>query len=423
MLSQEQNEMLTRVGKGTPMGELLRRYWFPVGTTADLKDKYTKKVRLLGEDLVLYRDRSGNIGLIQEKCPHRGVSMVYGFPEEEGLRCQYHGWCFNNHGQCTDQPNEPEESTFKDRVKISAYPIQEMGGLYWTYMGPEPAPLLPRFDGFALKNSIRLIGQTVIPVNWLQIMENSMDPIHTEWLHGHYDSYQKEMRGEENHSPFLRKHDKIAFDRFEYGLVKRRLLKGMSEDTDDWKVGHPVLFPYTLSVGGTAGPGSYAFQMRIPMDDTHTWHVWYTSYAIPDGVEIPESLQGTKMYDVPYLLENGEYRLDFIDGQDIMCWITQGSIADRTDEKLGTTDKGIILYRQVLKEQIDKVAAGEDPLGTVRDPEKNLFIQLPLEKKKHHFSHGFRDITTRFHTRFAPNVEELIEFFEKREKEEKVGSH
>ncbi|GAB7389142.1 aromatic ring-hydroxylating dioxygenase subunit alpha [Bacillaceae bacterium] len=413
MLTKEQNEILTQVGPGTPMGNLLRRYWYPVAAVSELKEKPTKKVRLLGEDLVLYRDKSGKLGLVQERCPHRGVSMVYGIPEENGIRCQYHGWCFDHRGNCIEQPNEPENSTFKDRIKIAAYQVQEMGGLIFAYLGPEPAPLLPRYDGFVVENAIRMIGHAVIPANWLQIMENSMDPVHTEWLHGHYDIYQKSLKGLDVKDAFRKHHVKIAFDRFEYGLIKRRLLEGQTEDCDDWKIGHPVVFPYILAVGGTGGPGTYAFQMRVPMDDHHTWHVWYQSYAVEPGREIPPSLRETVLYEVPYRDENGEFLVDYIDGQDIMCWITQGAIADRTTERLGTTDKGIILFRQLLKEQIDKVERGEDPIGVIRDPEKNKFIELPLERNKHHYSDGFAHITKRFQTRFCPVVEDLIEFFSK----------
>ncbi|WP_134704231.1 aromatic ring-hydroxylating dioxygenase subunit alpha [Ammoniphilus sp. YIM 78166] len=412
MLSQQQNELLTKVGPGTPMGNLLRRYWIPVAATSELKDKPTKKVRVLGEDLVLYRDRSGNLGLIDERCPHRKVSMVYGIPEKDGLRCQYHGWCFNKQGQCLEQPNEPATSTFKDRIKIKAYPVQEMGGLIFGYLGPEPAPLLPRFDGFVVENAVRMIGNAVIPCNWLQIMENSMDPIHTEWLHGHYNAYILERDGKSLEDAFQRKHNKIEFDAFEYGIVKRRLLEGQTEESDDWRIGHPVVFPYMLAVG-SGGLGAYQFQIRVPIDDENTWHVWYMAYAPGEEVEIPEHLKEIPLYEVPYKDENGDYLLDYIDGQDIMCWITQGTIADRTDERLGTTDKGIIAYRQMLKEQIAKVEHGEDPIGTIRDPEKNQFIELPLERHKHHFSAGFKSVFSRFQTRFSPTIAEVVELFAK----------
>lgn len=410
MLSQEQNDLLTTVGPGTPMGNLLRSYWIPVAATSELKDKSIKKVRILCEDLVLYRDRSGNLGLIDERCPHRKVSLVYGIPEKNGLRCQYHGWCFNKHGQCIEQPNEPETSSFKDRIKIKSYPVQEMGGLIFAYLGPEPAPLLPRFDGFVVDHAIRMIGNAVLPCNWLQIMENSLDPIHTEWLHGHYHAYITTLKGKTQEVAFQRKHNKIDFDEFEYGIIKRRLLEGQSEDSDDWRIGHPVVFPFMLAVG-SGGLGSYQFQIRVPIDDENTWHVWYMAY-VPGG-EIPPRLQEIPLYEVPWKDENGEFIIDYIDGQDIMCWVTQGAVADRTEERLGTTDKGIIFYRQMLKEQIAKVESGEDPIGIIRDPAKNRLIELPLERKKHHFSDGFESVFKRFQTRFSPIIDDVVELFAK----------
>ncbi|GMA63284.1 Rieske 2Fe-2S domain-containing protein [Alicyclobacillus fastidiosus] len=410
MMTTGQNETLTRVGPGTPMGELLRRYWFPVAAEVELERKWTKRVRLLGEDLVLYRDRSGNLGLIAEKCPHRGVSLVYGIPEDEGIRCPYHGWCFNHTGQCTDQPNEPQQSTFKQRIRMSGYPVQKLGGLIFAYLGPEPAPLLPRYDAFVAENAIRVVGQAVLPVNFLQIMENSLDPEHTEWLHGHYHEFIHNELGDEVQVAFSRHHVKTAFDVFEYGIIKRRLLEGQSEDSDDWRIGHPVVFPYILAVG-SGGLGTYAFQMRVPIDDTHTWHVWYNAYIPGEGVEIPESLQKLCLYEVPWRHPDGEFITDYIDGQDIMTWVTQGAIADRSDEHLGTTDKGIILLRKLYAEQINKVRQGIDPLGVIRDPAKNTIINLPLERKKHHFSEGFESVTMRFQTRHCPVAKDLIDLF------------
>ena len=148
MLTQEQNEMLTQVGKGTPMGELLRRYWHPIAASAELEEKPTKVVRLLGEDLVLYKNKSGEIGLIDRFCPHRRVDLSYGIPEYEGLRCMYHGWMFNRHGQCIEQPFEETvrpDGRFKKKVTVAAYPVEELGGLLFAYLGPNPAPLVPRW--------------------------------------------------------------------------------------------------------------------------------------------------------------------------------------------------------------------------------------------------------------------------------------
>ena len=177
------------------MGELLRRYWQPIGAAVELDDNPVKPVKLLGESLVLYRDRQGRFGLIGDTCPHRRTSMLYGIPEEEGLRCPYHGWMFNGTGQCIEMPAEAPDSTFPSRVKMPGYPVQELCGLIFAYLGPEPVPLLPRWDMFVWDNVLRDIGSTIIPCNWLQIMENSLDPVHVEWLHGRFSDYVLERLG------------------------------------------------------------------------------------------------------------------------------------------------------------------------------------------------------------------------------------
>ncbi|MGH8059765.1 MAG: Rieske 2Fe-2S domain-containing protein, partial [Candidatus Entotheonellia bacterium] len=161
MLNVKENERLTRVGPGTPMGELMRRYWQPIAAAVELDDDPVKPVRLLGESLVLYRDRKGRLGLIGDTCPHRRMSLLYGVPEEEGLRCAYHGWMFNKTGQCIEMPAEAPDSTFPRKVKTTAYPVEELCGLIFAYLGPEPAPLLPRWDMYVWDNVLRDIGSTV----------------------------------------------------------------------------------------------------------------------------------------------------------------------------------------------------------------------------------------------------------------------
>jgi 5,5'-dehydrodivanillate O-demethylase len=374
MLTKEMNERLTQVGPGTPLGNLLRRYWFPVARTPELDEEPVLAVTLLGENFALYRTDSGALGLVSQRCPHRGASLAYGIPEEEGLRCPYHGWRFNRSGLCNDQPAEPPGSTFKDRIRIPAYPVQELGGLVWTYIGPAPVPLLPRWDLLVRQDLDRSIGVTHLPINFLQAMENSMDPIHFEWLHAIYGNYVRKRQGKPP-SMMPRKHEQIAFDVFEYGIYKRRLLEGEDPETsDDWTTGHPVIFPYILSVGDDNQP---SLQIRVPVDDMHTLHYWYrTSIRQPDAP--PQDT--IPIWDEPYIQPNGRLVVDTVPGQDMMAWITQGPISDRTTERLGTSDKGIILYRGLMLEQMDKVERGEDPMGVIRDPAKNEpYIQIGRE--------------------------------------------
>jgi 5,5'-dehydrodivanillate O-demethylase oxygenase subunit len=418
VLTARENELLTRIGPGTPMGALQRRYWHPVASVEEMRPssglgagRWTKRVRLLGEDLVLFKDRSGSFGLIAEACPHRRASLAYGIPTDDGIRCPYHGWKFDGTGACTEQPNEPAESTFKTKAATTGYPVEVLGELIFAYLGPQPAPLLPRWPGLVGSGLIRTIGWCRVPCNWLQIMENSLDPIHTEWLHGHMNEFVREQRGVSRQ--FSRRHLKIDFAEFEFGIYKRRLLAGQTEESDDWKVGHPILFPNILAIGSGGGDlwTMYSYQMRIPVDDTETIQLTYTAYQPPAGADVPTHLtEHAFHFDVPIYDERGEYRLEILDIQDVMAWVSQGPIARRDLERIGTTDAGVILYRNVLKRELEKVAAGGDPLGTIRDAERNEIV-FPLERNKAHFMDGFAQLIRTTANGFAPCADELVELF------------
>jgi 5,5'-dehydrodivanillate O-demethylase len=381
MLSVKENERLTRVGPGTPMGQLLRRYWHPIAATAELDQEPTKAVKLLGESLVLYKDRSGALGLIGEACPHRRVNMLYGIPEQDGLRCPYHGWLFNETGRCLEMPAEAPDSTFPQRVTTPAYPVQEMGGLIWTYLGPKPAPLLPRWEVFVREGVLRDIGAQVIPCNWVQAMENSVDPVHLEWLHGKYLAYVLDHQGKSQDpayqmayrgaQAFARPHMKIGFDVFEHGIIKRRVVEGRTEEDDEWRIGHPLIFPNILYVGN-------GFQIRVPMDDTRTLHYWYNVHEPYPGVQAPKQ-DKIPFFQVPVIDEKGLFLVDWVNGGDTMAWATQGSIAERSLEKLAESDKGIILYRRMLQQQMALTEDGGEPMNVFRDPVKNVCIPVAKE--------------------------------------------
>ena len=384
MLSQVENEQLTEVGPGTPMGELWRRYWHPIAASAELLERRTKSVRVLGEDLVLFRDKQGRPGLIGPQCAHRRMSMVLGIPDNDGLRCAYHGWLFGRNGKCLDQPYETAEdpnSTFKDRVQMPSYPVQELGGLIFAYLGPEPAPLLPRWELYVREGVLRDIGAAIVPCNWLQIMENSLDPVHVEWLHQHFFNYVQERLGRTEFKGQPVSHKMINFREFEHGIIKTRMLEGETEDDEDWQVGHPVLFPNILLSGSTQRP---TFQIRVPIDDTNTLHLWYTCYQRSAGQQPQEVIPFYKV-PVPTLDATGEPDWSLLDnnsGEDMIAWMTQGGVADRTKEALGLSDKGVILYRKQIKEQLEKVQGGQDPMNVFRDPAKNVSIKLRLEDAK-----------------------------------------
>ncbi|MBM4259815.1 MAG: aromatic ring-hydroxylating dioxygenase subunit alpha [Deltaproteobacteria bacterium] len=368
MLTTDENLFITQVSKGTPCGELLRRYWHPVAAAAELTDeKPIKTVKILNEKLVVYRDRSGKYGLVGERCPHRLASLAYGRVDHEGIRCPYHGWKFNGAGKCLEQPAEPADSTFKERIKHVAYPVEYLGGLIYAYLGPAPAPLLPRWDVLVWERGKRwIVKDSLIDCNWLQAMENSVDPAHLFWLHG--DTAHL--------APRVKKYsEKHEFIRFEYGIKKRRttlpLATGGKPEVDE----HPLLFPSVLRhVARFKGGHRHNLQIRVPVDDTHT-QVFRVSFLPTATDHSPADM------DVPFRCEqlktgSREYDMSLVSAQDSMAWETQGPVMDRSQEHLGVADEGIIELRKMLREQIEHVQQGFDPLGVIRDPAKNRLIDL-----------------------------------------------
>jgi 5,5'-dehydrodivanillate O-demethylase len=366
--TQKQNERLTRVGAGTPMGELLRRYWHPVSVAAELDENPVRNIRLLGEDVTLFRSTAGTHGLVGNTCPHRCVSLEYGIPDARGLRCAYHGWLFDEAGKCLEQPFDDRvnpDARFRDKVKIKAYPVQELGGLLFAYLGPLPAPLLPRWDLLVRDDLLRSVDIHPIPCNWLQCMDNSVDPIHFEFLHAGFGNYQLERLGRPQGMKPAR-HVKIDFDVFEYGITKRRLLEGEPEDSDEWTIGHPLLFPATLAIGNDDNAGLH---FRLPVDDTHTIQYTYSTTSRRAGMApAPMKYAYETLFDADGKLIAP---VDRILKQDIVAWVAQGPISNRTLEHLSVGDKGVILYHKLLNENMDRVVRGEDPMGTIRDATAN----------------------------------------------------
>jgi len=380
MISRAENDTLTHVGPGTPCGELMRRYWHPVTGSSHLSRKKVVPVRLLGEDLVLYRDLRGQIGLIERRCAHRRVDLSTGYPVENGLRCAYHGWTYNGQGRCIAQPGEPAGSKLKDEVKLKSYPAQELGGMVFAYLGPEPAPLMPRWDYLVDDRLLRQVGFVVAPCNWLQCMENSYDATHAEWLHGHFFKHALDQQGdpadpryEINVAPMLRHHEEVEYERVSYGLLRRVVLEGDKKDADTYNVGHAKMFPNitTINAGGTC-----ISTYQVPIDDEHTLYIGHRAYRFPDWVSVPEQDE-VPWFEIPTHDANGDWIRDDIVAQDIMVMTAQGPIVDRSQELLGTTDLGLVKFRRLLKEQIELVGSGKDPINIYRDPAANQRLALP----------------------------------------------
>ena len=382
MLSQEENDLLTRTGPGTPMGELMRRYWQPVAASAELARRPTKMVKILGEELVLFKDQQGRLGLIGGYCAHRRVNLVYGMVDEDGLRCPYHGWKYDATGRCVEQPFEDTvrgENTLRDRIKLPGYPVRELGGLVFAYLGPGPEPLVPRWDLLVEEGVFREVGHTVTNCNWLQSVENIMDPVHVEWLHGEFRNYARGRTGQEARRVARRKHLKIAFDMAEYGIIKRRLLEGETEEDDDWKLGHWLVFPNIQK-------GTDMLRFRVPVDDTHTAQWYYSARTGKNGsAQKPEEIP---LYEMPSpsLDGQGQPRWEFlttdVDPQDNAIFAAQGPIYDRSLEILGESDRGLVLFRHLLKAQMELVKEGKDPMNVFRDPGKNGSIHLATERRE-----------------------------------------
>jgi 5,5'-dehydrodivanillate O-demethylase len=371
MLTREENERLTRVGPGTPAGELLRRYWLPVGVANELTpDNATQLVRVLGETLVLFRDRSGRTGLLADRCSHRGASLCYGRVEERGIACPYHGWLYDTHGNCLETPAEPAESKFHLTVKQKAYPVQRFIGLYWTYMGPQPQPLLPKYDVWVRKDGRRKIFiQPQLDCNWFQAMENSVDPAHLQILHqntaGRDRSVTNTTRGLTDDVK------KFEFYEVPYGIMKRRTYKnGMIDE-------HPLIFPNILRQANCT-------QIRVPMDDTHTKIYFVRFFPNEEGRIIEEEEDPPVEYVKPYkeppdaLHPFTRFRMDEVQAQDHMAWETQGPIADRTAERLTSSDRGVVMLREMMMREMKRVEEGHDPLGVIRDPEQHVMIDTKL---------------------------------------------
>jgi len=367
MLSQEDNELLCRVGPGTPMGEFMRQYWIPAIRSDELPapDCPPLRVKLLGEELIGFRTTSGKVGLIQNACPHRGASLFFGRNEEEGLRCVYHGWKFDVEGRCTDMPSEPAESNFRNKVRARAYPCVERNGVIWAYMGPrEVPPPLPELEG-NMRSENYSVSVLYRANNWLQGIEGELDTIHAAFLHSSPNRMVKAEPGTFAYYTAKSRDGKFSVRETEFG-TSYGMYRPAEEDTYYWRIGH-LLFPCFAMPPGASVLGQDArFLAYVPMDDHNTleWGIGIRPPEVqsqgmlgreyvPNGTgwfdrfRIKQNLQNDFLIDREEQKRGDSYTgIRGIRQQDMAMTETMGPIMDRTNEHLGTTDQMIIRTRR-----------------------------------------------------------------------------
>jgi phthalate 4,5-dioxygenase len=373
---------LIEVGPSTPMGSMLRSYWQPVLLSTELPDPDGPpvRVRLLGENLIAFRDSSGHVGLLGNHCPHRGASLFFGRNEENGVRCIYHGWKFDRSGRCMDMPNEPPESSFKDRIRHIAYPCEERGGVIWTFMGPEgTAPPLPDFEWLKVPQSHRYLTKHTQDCNWLQALEGDMDSSHVGFLHS---MLNKRVPGIETAQGPAREYlAKSVQPRFEVMPTEFGLLIGacrpVGDDRDYWRV-TVYLMPFYALIPPT-GDAPLRVNIWHPTDDENTlvWRIDYHplrpltnpeldsfrsglfAHVNPDEYLPPTSAPAGRWR--PLANRNNDYLIDWegqrttsfsgLKGfwlQDRVATESMGPIYDRSNENLRAPDRGVIQVRRLL---------------------------------------------------------------------------
>ncbi len=395
MISEQQNILMTRVGPDAPAGRLLRRYWQPVALAEELAaTRPLKALTVMGQELVLFRDDQGRLGLLDRDCPHRGADLAYGRLEHGGLRCLFHGWLFDVQGRCLQTPAEPPGSRLCSRVRQGAYPVVEKSGVVFAYLGPGEAPEFPDFDCFVAPDSHTFAFKGLWECNWLQALEVGIDPAHASFLHRFFtdedtaDSYGKQFRGASADSQLpitkvLREYDcpDIQVEDAPYGL-RLTALRRLSEQQTHVRVTN-LVFPQAFVIPMSAE--MTISQWHVPIDDTHCyWYAIFTSFTSPvDKRQMRE--QRVQTITPPSYASRRSRRNDYgydaeeqrsltytgmgmdINVHDQWACESMGPIQDRTREHLGSTDKAILAYRRMLVAAIEAVAVGGDAPKLPRD--------------------------------------------------------
>jgi phthalate 4,5-dioxygenase len=382
MLTHEQNAMITQTNAGTPMGELMRRHWVPALLTEEIPtpDSPPVQVRILGEELVAFRDSQGRIGLLEEHCPHRGTSLFYGRSEESGLRCIYHGWKMDVEGKVLETPAEPASSTFGQRVRQIAYPTHEVGGMIWAYLGPGDPPLFPRYDWVGLPADHFYVTKCLQECNYLQGLEGECDSSHLSFLHRILDPKAQPLYADP--SPVYQMEDTdfgvrlIALRKFEDQIYLR-------------------VSSFVMPVGSAVPVGGrgvdldgYEVHFYTPYDDTHSWRFDFgfrrSRAIVPEDVNrravIDQNYRRIPNQSNHYLQDREKQRtynftgIDNFLSHDSCATESMGALYDRSREHLGVSDKGVIAVRRYLLDAARALQEeGREPPSVVRDPALNDF--------------------------------------------------
>ena len=396
MLSAEQNDLITRTGPGTPAGKLMRCYWQPAALVDELSgNRPVKPVRLLGENLVAFRDGQGRYGLIERSCPHRGTDLAFGRLERSGLRCSFHGWLFDVTGQCLETPAEPEGSRMCANIRQRAYPVVERNGILFAYLGGGDPPAFPHFDCFAAPHKHTFAFKGQIECNWLQSLEVGIDPAHTSFLHRFFHDeepgtgYGKLFRDKsiDSDMPMTRimrefPRPRIEVEPTEFGM-RLITLRRISDANTHVRVTN-LVFPNAFTIPMSSE--MTITQWHVPIDDTrHYWYAIFTSFGAPvDKDEMRR--QRLALYELPDYTprknKSNDYGFDPSEqehatytgmGTDINVhdqWACEsmGPIQDRTREHLGQSDKAITAYRRILRGAIEAAGNGGKPLMVLDAP-------------------------------------------------------
>ena len=421
MLSKADNEFLTRSGPGTPMGDLLRRFWMPALLSEELpeRDGPPKKIKILGEDLLAFRATDGRVGIVEPHCPHRGANLYFGRNEECGLRCAFHGWKFDVDGNCVDLPTSPPESSYKDTIKLLAYPTREWGDMIWVYMGPrDRMPELPQIEMGLVPAASRYVSKKWQDCNWVQSVEGALDTSHFSFLHmvlSKDDATARAAMAKAAIADQTKPDDRIRWvqndprPKFQVMGHDTGLVIGGARKTDGtelyWRISQFLMPNHAYTP--TAFPGEiYYGQCWVPVDDVTCWIYTYSWHPdrpftnserakFDDGfnvhAEVDDDYLPLRNLRNEYLMDRKVQKHDTFTGiegvseQDAAIQDSQGPIQDRTREHLGPTDIGVVEFRKLLMGAARGLAKGEEPRaakaanryavrsgGWVADPAKDL---------------------------------------------------